>query len=155
MYRYIIIYILYYVCYDVYGTFSIVERRGNVMAVLQNLIGSSDKLKAFEVDQLVSASDAVRKFSKIRTEAKVKPKLILESNKADSVLVSIEYYEQLVDRIELWETRIFELEAEIRQLEIKTGDVQPVTAEKLFNSKEKNEIKAAVAIDISDDDLFA
>jgi len=125
------------------------------MAVLQNLIGSSDKLKAFEVDQLVSASDAVRKFSKIRTEAKVKPKLILESNKADSVLVSIEYYEQLVDRIELWETRIFELEAEIRQLEIKTGDVQPVTAEKLFNSKEKNEIKAAVAIDISDDDLFA
>lgn len=125
------------------------------MVVLQDLIGSSHNLKAFEKDQFVSASEVVRRFAKIRTEAKVKPKLILESNKADSVLVSIEHYEQLIDRIELWENRIFELEAEIRQLEMKAGDVQPVTAEKLFNSKEQNEIKEALAIDISDDDLFA
>lgn len=125
------------------------------MVVLQDLIGSSHNLKAFEKDQFVSASEVVRRFAKIRTEAKVKPKLILESNKADSVLVSIEHYEQLIDRIELWENRIFELEAEIRQLEMKAGEVQPVTAEKLFNSKEQNEIKEALAIDISDDDLFA
>ena len=125
------------------------------MVVLQDLIGSSHNLKAFEKDQFVSASEVVRRFAKIRTEAKVKPKLILESNKADSVLVSIEHYEQLIDRIELWETRIFELEAEIRQLEMKAGEVQPVTAEKLFNSKEQNEIQEALAIDISDDDLFA
>lgn len=125
------------------------------MVVLQDLIGSSHNLKAFEKDQFVSASEVVRRFAKIRTEAKVKPKLILESNKADSVLVSIEHYEQLIDRIELWENRIFELEAEIRQLEMKAGEVQPVTAENLFNSKEQNEIKEALAIDISDDDLFA
>jgi len=125
------------------------------MVVLQDLIGSSHNLKAFEKDQFVSASEVVRRFAKIRTEAKVKPKLILESNKADSVLVSIEHYEQLIDRIELWENRIFELEAEIRQLEMKAGEVQPVTAEKLFNSKEQNEIQEALAIDISDDDLFA
>ena len=108
------------------------------MVVLQDLIGSSHNLKAFEKDQFVSASEVVRRFAKIRTEAKVKPKLILESNKADSVLVSIEHYEQLIDRIELWETRIFESEAEIRQLEMKAGDVQPVPAEQFFKRAERN-----------------
>jgi len=118
------------------------------------LIGRVDNLKAFEGEQLVSASEAVRKFSKLREDAKERPRLILESNQPNTVLVSFELYEQIIDSLVEWESRVFDLEAEVRQLEITLGKVDPVSADDLFTSREKKEIKEALALDISDEELF-
>lgn len=50
---------------------------------------------AFTIDQIIKASDLVRKFSEIRKKAKDKPYFITENGHVETVLLSYDEYEAL------------------------------------------------------------
>lgn len=110
--------------------------------------------KKFDIEQLVAASDAARNFSALRKKAKVAPRLILENNKPDSVILSIEDFQVMQEMISMLQEEIFELKT-IAQIE--NAQTNGVTKHKFndFATEEDKEIAKEVANwDISDDELF-
>lgn len=59
----------------------------------------------FETNQSISASEAVRKFSALRKQARHQPVIILDKNKPDSVILSYETYEALYNLVQNIEER--------------------------------------------------
>lgn len=53
----------------------------------------------FTADQLVSSSEASKKFGELRKKAKHLPQFITENGTVDTVLVGYSYYEQLFERL--------------------------------------------------------
>jgi len=51
--------------------------------------------KTFKTEQFISASEAVRKFSALRKQARNHPVIILDNNNPDTVMISYETYEAL------------------------------------------------------------
>ena len=53
----------------------------------------------FDKDQIVTASEAVRKFSETRKRAKNKPLFILDGGNVDSVILSYPQYEEFFSEL--------------------------------------------------------
>jgi len=53
----------------------------------------------FDVDQMVPASIASKRFGEIRKKAKEIPQLITEKGLADTILMGYEYYERMYQRL--------------------------------------------------------
>ena len=51
------------------------------------------------VDQLITSSEAAKKFGDLRKKAKVLPQFITDNGTVDSVLISYELFEQMYDRL--------------------------------------------------------
>lgn len=60
-------------------------------------------------DQIVSASEVARDFSKIRKRAKVVPQYILDRGKIDAVILGYDQYEQMYMRLQELEEEKTEL----------------------------------------------
>ncbi len=80
--------------------------------------GKTDIL--FGRDQLVNTATISRQFSKVKLLAKVKPLFITDNGNVDSVLLSYEAYEQLVNRIN-------ELESEVLDRRSSNAEEKPET----------------------------
>lgn len=108
----------------------------------------------FGIDQLVAASEAARNFAALRKNAKLAPRLILENNKPDSVIMSIENYQDMQTAIAELEEALFELETEIYIKNAEANGVEKRTFEDFATDEDKEIVRAAMKWDISDDDLF-
>lgn len=53
----------------------------------------------FTVDQLITSSDAAKKFGDLRKKAKNIPQYITDNGAVDSVLIGYELFEQIYDRL--------------------------------------------------------
>lgn len=62
----------------------------------------------FGRDQLVNTATISRQFSKVKLLAKVKPLFITDNGNVDSVLLSYEAYEQLLNRIHELESEVLD-----------------------------------------------
>jgi PHD/YefM family antitoxin component YafN of YafNO toxin-antitoxin module len=51
------------------------------------------------VDQLITSSEAAKKFGDLRKKAKKLPQFITDNGTVDSVLISYELFEQMYDRL--------------------------------------------------------
>jgi PHD/YefM family antitoxin component YafN of YafNO toxin-antitoxin module len=60
---------------------------------------------SFHVDQLVSSSDASKKFGELRKRAKLEPQFITENGSVDTVLVGYDYFEKMYQRLKELEER--------------------------------------------------
>lgn len=105
----------------------------------------------FEIEQLIAASEAARNFSTLRKNAKISPRLILENNKPDSILMNIEDYTALYQLMDALEEEITVLRAAIRIHEHDTGTKTTVNMEDVVGTKN---LQTASEWDISDVDLF-
>jgi PHD/YefM family antitoxin component YafN of YafNO toxin-antitoxin module len=89
----------------------------NVRAV--NLVVTSIEKPKFDTDQLISATDAAKRFGDVRKKAQDAPQFIMDNGKVNTVILAYHYYEQLFSRLQeleqAEETRI--LSARIEHLD--------------------------------------
>ncbi|KOP77887.1 hypothetical protein AMS59_14715 [Lysinibacillus sp. FJAT-14745] len=112
------------------------------------------KRHTFDIEQLVAASEAARNFSALRKKAKLAPRLILENNKPDSVIISIEDYQQIQEVIRMLEDEIFELKAISRIQKAETEGVKTCKFDEFATEDDRAIVKSAKDWDISDEELF-
>lgn len=108
----------------------------------------------FGIDQLVAASEAARNFSGLRKRAKLAPRLILENNKPDSVILSIEDYQFMQEAIVMLQDEIHELKSIERILHAKDNGVKKHKFVDFTTNEDKEIARKAKDWDISDDELF-
>ncbi|MBE0336118.1 MULTISPECIES: type II toxin-antitoxin system Phd/YefM family antitoxin [unclassified Paenibacillus] len=53
----------------------------------------------FDVDQMITSSEASKRFGELRKKAKHRPQYITDNGSVDSVLMGYEIFEQLYDRL--------------------------------------------------------
>lgn len=108
----------------------------------------------FGIDQLIAASEAARNFSGLRKSAKLAPRLILENNKPDSVILSIEDYQFMQEAITALQDEIFELKSIERILNASDTGVTKHNFEDFATNEDKAIARKAKDWDISDEELF-
>lgn len=110
--------------------------------------------KKFDIEQLVAASDAARNFSALRKNAKIAPRLILENNRPDSVILSIEDYQMMQEFISTLQEEIFELKLVSRIENAQKSGVTKHKFDDFATQEDKDIIAASAKWDISDEELF-
>jgi len=106
----------------------------------------------FGIDQLIAASEAARNFSGLRKSARIAPRLILENNKPDSVILSVEDYQLMQEMITTLQEEIFELKTITRI--VKAEGVIKHKFDDFATEEDKMLAKETANWDISDDELF-
>lgn len=101
-------------------------------------------------DQIILASQADKCFGDIRKKAKENPQFILDNDKIDSVVLSIEQYENLLSELEKLQEALWHKKIEER---IKNDSGKRYSA-KDFMSKEEYEMFINGDPTISDEELF-
>ncbi|MEK5039184.1 hypothetical protein [Sporosarcina sp. FSL K6-3457] len=108
----------------------------------------------FGIEQLVAASEAARNFSGLRKSAKLAPRLILENNKPDSVILSIVDYQFMQELISTLQDEILELKTIARIENAKVNGIKKQKFDDFATEEDKEIAKAVTNWDISDDELF-
>lgn len=108
----------------------------------------------FEPNQLVSSTDVVRSFSKIRLRAKQAPLLILDKNCPDSVLLSIDDYNKVMEIIDGLSEEIFDLKVIDRIREMEREGYEKVKFKELASAKVLTALQEIKDWEISDEELF-
>lgn len=115
----------------------------------------NDKFKeGFKTEQFVSSTDIVRNFSKLRLKAKEAPLLILDKNNPDSVLLSIEDYNEVIKIMHDLSEEIFDLKVmnQLKRMEAEGYKTVPFSEVKSeYIQETMSEIENW---DISDEELF-
>lgn len=62
-------------------------------------MGRAIEKPKFDTDQLISASDAAKRFGDLRKKAQEAPQFIMDNGKVNTVVIGYEYYEQLFARL--------------------------------------------------------
>ena len=62
-------------------------------------MGKAIEKPKFDTDQLISASDAAKRFGELRRKAQDAQQFILDNGKVNTVVIGYEYYEQLFARL--------------------------------------------------------
>lgn len=108
---------------------------------------------AFNVDQVVSASIASKRFGEVRKQAKVKPQFISDNNKIDSVLMGYEEYERMYNELEVLKEMLWAKEIEARIL---AADQNGATyaLDEVMTAEEKAQYDVINPDEIADEDLF-
>lgn len=110
--------------------------------------------EGFGIEQLFAASEAARNFSGLRKSAKIAPRLILENNKPDSVLLSIEDYQLMKEAIAMLQEEIIELKMGERIRKAEANGVKKHDFKDFATDEDKEIYQKAANWDISDDELF-
>ncbi|MBO0602002.1 hypothetical protein I2483_10035 [Sporosarcina sp. E16_3] len=108
----------------------------------------------FNVDQVVPASIASRRFGEVRRNAKIIPQFISENNRIDSVVQSYEDYEQMYMELEFLRELTLELNLSKR---IQEADLNPglrFNLEKVMGDAGYSEFQKISPNSMSDEDLF-
>lgn len=114
----------------------------------------SNSNQKFGLEQLIAASEAARNFSALRKSAKTAPRVILENNKPDSVILSIEDYQLMQELISTLQDEILELKTIARIEHAEKNGVTKRKFDEFATDEDKALAKAAIDWDISDDELF-
>lgn len=112
-----------------------------------------DKPK-FNVDQVISASKAAKRFAEVRKNAKISPQFITQNNNIDSVIQSYDDYEKMY--IELETLRQFASDFHLSE-RIQKADSNPETRfniKEVMGEEEFNKFQKIDPNSISDEELF-
>lgn len=118
---------------------------------MQNTSNFNEK---FGIDQLIAASEAARNFSGLRKSAKIAPRLILENNRPDSVILSVEDYQLMQATISTLQEELFELQTIARIVNNENEGVIKHKFDDFATEEDKIMAKETANWDISDDELF-
>ena|SRR5690625_4028540 len=110
--------------------------------------------KGFNTDQLVSSTDVVRNFSKMRSMAKTAPLLILDKNSPDSVLLSIEDYNYYIQLIEQLSGQLFDYKVANKIKEIEEKGYEAVPFSEIATPKIMKIAEEIEDWEITDEELF-
>ena len=108
----------------------------------------------FNVDQVIPASIAARRFGEVRKNAKVLPQFISENNRIDSVVQSYEDYEKMYMELEFLREMIRESNLSMR---IQRADSDPTnrhTLKEVMGDVGYEEFQKIDPNAIADEDLF-
>jgi hypothetical protein len=108
----------------------------------------------FNVDQVVPASIASRRFGEVRKNAKSITQFISENNRIDSVVQSYENYEKMYMELEILRELIWELNLSNR---IQKADLNPeirFSLKEVMGDTGYAEFQSIDPNSISDEDLF-
>ncbi|WP_389222730.1 hypothetical protein [Cytobacillus mangrovibacter] len=108
----------------------------------------------FNVDQVIPASIASRRFGEVRKNAKSLPQFISENNRIDSVILDYHQYEEMFRELETLRELTWELQIAQR---LKQADANPNARYSLQEVMEEDNYEEFCRIDpnsIPDEDLF-
>ncbi|KAB2328003.1 type II toxin-antitoxin system Phd/YefM family antitoxin [Cytobacillus depressus] len=108
----------------------------------------------FNVDQVIPASVASRRFGEVRKNAKTLPQFISENNRIDSVILDYHQYEKMYRELEMLRELSWEMSIAQR---LKQADANPNHRHSLQEVMGEEEFEDFRKIDpnsISDEDLF-
>ena len=107
----------------------------------------------FNVDQVIPASTASRRFGEVRRNAKLLPQFISENNRIDSVLLDYSQYEEMFMELEALREVAWELSIKARLVEADTTKVR-YSLKDVMGEDEYAEFRNIDPNSISDEDLF-
>lgn len=108
----------------------------------------------FNVDQVIPASIAARRFGEVRKNAKVLPQFISENNRIDSVVQSYEDYEEMYMELEFLREMVRDSNLYMR---IQRADSDPInrhTLKEVMGDVSYEEFQKIDPNAIADEDLF-
>lgn len=108
----------------------------------------------FNVDQVISASNAAKRFAEVRRNAKTSPQFISQNNSIDSVVQSYEDYEKMYMELETLRELFFDLNLSDR---IEQADLKPelrFTIKDVMGEEGYTEFQKIDPNSISDEELF-
>ncbi|WP_318615866.1 hypothetical protein [Sporosarcina sp. YIM B06819] len=107
----------------------------------------------FNVDQVVPASVAARRFGEVRKNAKIAPQFISDNNRIDTVVQSYEAYEKMFMELEILRELAWEYNLSLR---IQDADQNPnrYSLKEVMGDHGFAEFQKVNPDDIADDDLF-
>lgn len=108
----------------------------------------------FNKDQVISASNAVKRFAEVRRNAKINPQFISQNNNIDSVIQSYEDYEKMY--MELETLRELFLDHELSE-RIEKADLNPqrrFSISEVMGSDDYAKFQQINPNSISDEELF-
>lgn len=108
----------------------------------------------FNVDQVISASNAAKRFAEVRRNAKTSPQFISQNNSIDSVVQSYEDYEKMYMELETLRELFFDLNLSDR---IEQADLKPelrFTIKDVMGEEGYTEFQKINPNSISDEELF-
>ena len=108
----------------------------------------------FNVDQVISASNAAKRFAEVRRNAKTRPQFITQNNSIDSVVQSYEDYEKMYMELETLRELFFDLNLSDR---IEKAELKPelrFTLKDVMGEEGYTEFQKIDPNSISDEELF-
>ncbi|WP_342508085.1 hypothetical protein [Sporosarcina sp. FSL K6-2383] len=108
----------------------------------------------FNVDQVVPASVAARRFGEVRKNAKVIPQFISENNRIDSVVQSYEDYEKMYMELEYLREMTREYNLSIRVQQADENPTNRYSLQEVMGDAEYGEFRKIDPNTIADEDLF-
>ncbi|SFG96939.1 type II toxin-antitoxin system Phd/YefM family antitoxin [Sporolactobacillus nakayamae] len=106
----------------------------------------------FSEDQIIPSSIVVKTFSAVRKRAKIKPQVITDNQKFDSVILDYKQYEKMYERIHDLEDRLIYSEAAARIKEYDSKQV--ISLNHLMSVEDDARYQLSNPDDIADEDLF-
>jgi len=105
------------------------------------------------VDQIISATYASKRFGEIRKKAKELPQFISENNCVDTVVLDYKAYEAMYAEIQALREVVWEIDIARRLEKADTTKVR-YTLQEVMGEKEYEEFRNIDANSISDEELF-
>lgn len=108
----------------------------------------------FNKDQMISSTQASKKFSEVRKRAKVEPIFILDHNKVDSVVLSYNEFEQMHDELFKLRETVQDLQIAQRLREAEENNDQPISLKEGLSKERYERIQNLNRKAVLDEDLF-
>lgn len=108
----------------------------------------------FNKDQVISASNAVKKFAEVRRNAKRNPQFISQNNNIDSVIQSYEDYEKMYMELESLRELFFDLQLSERIEKAELNPQPRFSISEVMGAEGFAKFQQIDPNSISDDELF-
>lgn len=108
----------------------------------------------FNKDQVISASNAVKKFAEVRRNAKSNPQFISQNNNIDSVIQSYEDYEKMYMELESLRELFFDLQLSERIEKAELNPQQRFSISEVMGAEGYANFQKINPNSISDEELF-
>ena len=108
----------------------------------------------FNVDQVIPASQAAKRFAEVRRNAKTKPQFISQNNSIDTVIQSYENYEKMYMELESLRELLFDLHLSDRIQKAESNPGLRFNIEDVMGEEGYTEFQKIDPNSIPDEELF-
>jgi PHD/YefM family antitoxin component YafN of YafNO toxin-antitoxin module len=105
----------------------------------------------FSVEQMISSTEAGRKFSELRKRAAIEPQFVTDHNAVETVVLSYKYYEEIYTELQALKEAEFERAAANR---LQNEQSAFIPLQDSMTPEEFASYSAINADEIADEDLF-
>lgn len=108
----------------------------------------------FNKDQMVSSTQASKRFSEVRKKAKSEPIFILDHNEVDSIILSYDEFEQMHDELITLRETVQDYQTAERLREAEANNDQSISLIEGLSEERYNRIQNMNRKTVLDEDLF-